>query len=241
MLSTIYHIFLYILSYPHRWRYMLQYLMSLQFQLTNLISLEFCLKQSAVGVYVVQKHAVRLLHCFIALSFSCRSILSPSLEMHGWLLIFFRKWPVYNDIIVMSLRIKIIHWKFCKSCSKQAGWFLRPDCTPSSECPRASIAARSHAASSIRISRRPSCCCSSAIARIAIGANSKIYLLRQFCWNGVEFFYNTQETTDAKNDGPELWNSNSVILIIFLNFQKASRGPFAADLDHYGRGQTRSQ
>jgi len=28
---------------------------------------------------------------------------------------------------------------------------------------------------------------------------------------------------------------------IFWNFQKGVGGPFAADLDHYGRGQTRSE
>jgi len=27
----------------------------------------------------------------------------------------------------------------------------------------------------------------------------------------------------------------------FLNFQKGARGPSAADLDHYGRGQSRSE
>jgi len=68
----------------------------------------------------------------------------------------------------------------------------------SSECPRASIAARRRAAGSIRISRRASCCCSSAIAGIAIAANFKIYLLRQFCSNRVQFFYNTQETRTQK-------------------------------------------
>jgi len=74
---------------------------------------------------------------------------------------------------------------------------------PSSECPRASIAARRRAAGSIKISRRASCYCSSAITGIAIGANFKIYLLRQFCSNRVEFFYNTQETQTQKNVGPE--------------------------------------
>jgi len=69
---------------------------------------------------------------------------------------------------------------------------------PSSECPRASIAGRRRAAGSIRKCRRASCCCSSAIAGIAIGANFKIYLLRQFCSNRVEFFYNTQETQTQK-------------------------------------------
>jgi len=34
-------------------------------------------------------------------------------------------------------------------------------------------------------------------------ANFKMYLLRQFCSNRVQFFYNTQETQTQKNDGPE--------------------------------------
>jgi len=69
---------------------------------------------------------------------------------------------------------------------------------PSSECRRVSIAARRRAAGSIRISRRASCCCSRAIAGIAIGANFQIYLLRQFFSNRVEFFYNTQKTQTQK-------------------------------------------
>ena len=47
--------------------------------------------------------------------------------------------------------------------------------------------------------------------------------------------------TDTKNDGPEFSNSNSVIFKNFFEiFKKASCGPSAADLDHYGRGQARS-
>ena len=57
-------------------------------------------------------------------------------------------------------------------------------------------------------------------------ANFKIYLLRQFCSNRVQFFYNTQET-DAKNDGAEFWNSNSVI---FENFLKSSKRRHAVPL-----------
>jgi len=52
---------------------------------------------------------------------------------------------------------------------------------------------------------------------MVIGADFKMYLLCQFCSNQVKFFYNTQET--QTNDGPEFWNSNSVIFEIF-NFQK---------------------
>jgi len=37
----------------------------------------------------------------------------------------------------------------------------------------------------------------------AIGADFKMYLLRQFCSNRVEFFLQYTGDTDAKNDGPE--------------------------------------
>ena len=76
---------------------------------------------------------------------------------------------------------------------------------------------------------------------MAIGADFKMYLLRQFCSNRV-YFYNTQETQTQNNGGPEFWNWNSVIFENFFEiFKKAPRGPSAADLHHYGRGQTRSE
>jgi len=72
------------------------------------------------------------------------------------------------------------------------------------------------------------------------GANFKIYLLRQFCSNRVLIFYNTQETQSQK------WWTR-ILKFGFCNFweffeifKKASCGPSATDLDHYGRGQTRS-
>ena len=110
-----------------------------------------------------------------------------------------------------------------RQTNRQAGWFLRPYCAPSSErpsseCPWASIGARRRAAGSIRISWRASCCCSSTIAGIAIGENFRINLLRQFCSNRVQFFYNTQETQTQKNYGPEFWNSISVIFENFFKF-----------------------
>jgi len=79
---------------------------------------------------------------------------------------------------------------------------------PSSECPqfrmpRASIAARRRAAGSIAISRQASCCCSSAIARITIAANFKMYLLHQFCSNRVQTFFTIHRIHRRKNDGPE--------------------------------------
>ena len=87
---------------------------------------------------------------------------------------------------------------------------LGPDCppvpsAPSSECPELRSL---HAAGSVRISRRAACCCSSAIAGIAMGANFKMYLLHQFCSNRVQFFYNAQET-DAK-----MMNQNFEIQIL---------------------------
>jgi len=68
-----------------------------------------------------------------------------------------------------------------------------------------------------------SCCCSSAIAGIAIGANFKIYLLCQFCSNRARFFLQYTGDTDAKNDGPEFWNSNSVTFENFFKFSKRHR------------------
>jgi len=54
------------------------------------------------------------------------------------------------------------------------------------------------------------------------GANFKIYLLRQFCSIRVEFF-TIHRRHRRKNDRPELWNSNSVILKNFLKFSKRRR------------------
>jgi len=63
-----------------------------------------------------------------------------------------------------------------------------------------------------------------------------------FLFESSPIFLQYTGDTDAKNDGPEFWNSNSVIFQIFFEiFKKASHSPSAADLDHYGRGQTRSQ
>ena len=84
---------------------------------------------------------------------------------------------------------KPVTYNICKTHIQQAGWFLQPDCAPSSECPRASIAAHRRATSSIRISRRALRCCSSAIAGIAIGENFKTYLLHQSCSNQVQIFF----------------------------------------------------
>ena len=87
-------------------------------------------------------------------------------------------------------------------------------------CRRLLLHAARHAASTAaaRYDRRE--VAEMANAEIAIGANFKIYILRQFCSKSSPIFYNTQETQTQKNDGPEFWNSNSVIFEIFWNFKK---------------------
>ena len=54
---------------------------------------------------------------------------------------------------------------------------------------------------------------------MAIGADFKIYLLRQFCSNRVKFFYNTQETQTQK-----MMDQNFEIQIVIVeNFFKFSK------------------
>ena len=78
-------------------------------------------------------------------------------------------------------------------------------------------------------------------------ANFKMYLLCQFCncSNRVGIFFTIHRRHRRKKRWTRIWKfeiSNSVIFENFFKFsQKASRGPSAADLDHYGRGQTRLQ
>jgi len=102
-----------------------------------LINLKLCLKEYALVVSTSCRNLTvrRSRHCFIALSISCWSMLSHSSETHC-LLIFFRKWHVYSNIVITSLHeeyltdcVKIhhlqltsslmdIHWKFHKICPK---------------------------------------------------------------------------------------------------------------------------
>ena len=106
----------------------------------------------------------------------------------------------------------------------QAGWFLRPDCAPVPNVPalRSPHTAAPPVQSEYPAERRaaaavPHCCSSSANAGFAIGAKFKMYLLRHFCSNWVEFFYNTQETQTQKT-----MDQNSEIRILwFLKFSKS--------------------
>ena len=76
---------------------------------------------------------------------------------------------------------------------------------------------------------------------MAIGAGFTMYLLRQFCSNRVEFFYNTQETQTQKWWTRILKFEFCDFWEFFEIFKKVTHCPSAADLDHYGHGQTRSQ
>jgi len=77
---------------------------------------------------------------------------------------------------------------------------------------------------------------------MAIGANFKMYLFRQFCSNWVEFFLQYTGDTDAKKWWTRLLKFEFCDFWEFFEiFKKVSCGPSAADVDYYGRGQTRSQ
>jgi len=102
-----------------------------------LINLKLCLKEYALVMSISCRNQTvrRSRHCFIALSISCWSKLSHSSETHC-LLIFFRKWHVYINVVITSLYeeyltdcVKIdhlqltsslmdIYWKFRKICPK---------------------------------------------------------------------------------------------------------------------------
>jgi len=76
---------------------------------------------------------------------------------------------------------------------------------------------------------------------MAIGANFKMYLLRQFCSNRVNFF-----TTHRRHRRKQWWTRILKFEFcdfweFFVIFKKASRGPSASDVDHYGCSQTRLQ
>jgi len=105
-----------------------------------------------------------------------------------------------------------------RQTDRQAGWFLRPDCAPRSECPQIRMPAERRAQLRVsnvprsriserapfriyehaqcRVFERTSLQRAHSIGRgcrvhtcaMAIGADFKMYLLRQFCSNRVDFF-----------------------------------------------------
>jgi len=153
-----------------------------------------------------------------------------------------------------------------KNCSthklKQAGWFLRPDFAPSSECPlvRGSVV-RIH-----RMMRMQQFWSAHLCRRLPLHAAMPPVLPLQYCRSTLRsaggcqngklqnvsppsvlfksslIFYNTQETQMQKKWRTRILKFEFCDLWEFFEiFEKASRGPSAADLDHYGRGQTRSE
>jgi len=106
-----------------------------------------------------------------------------------------------------------------KQTDRQAGWFLRPDCTPSSERQQfrslhAGAARRLllHAGATPHFQRAHTIRSEGAAGM----ANFKIYLLRQFCSNRVNFF-----TIHRRHRCKKMMDQNFEIRFLwFLNFQK---------------------
>jgi len=126
----------------------------------------------------------------------------------------------------------------------QAGWFLRPDCAPSSECPqfrmpRASIAARRWFNQNIppSVVLLQQCHCRNRHRGKLQNLSPPSVLFKS---SRISFTIHRRHrcrkrwTRILKFKFCDFWE-------FFEIFKKASRGPSAADLDHYGRGQTRSE
>jgi len=107
------------------------------------------------------------------------------------------------------------------------------------DCGR-NICGSAHLSSTAAARRRQYCCC---MLRSAGGCrNGKLKNVSppSVLFESSRFFYNTQETQTQK-----MMDQNFEIrIVIFENFfeifKKASPDPSVADLDHHGRGQTRS-
>ena len=124
----------------------------------------------------------------------------------------------------------------CNEYNEQAGWFLQPDCALSSECPHFGMpaelqslhagAARRlllHAGAAVRFQRAYTIRSAGGLPEWQI---SKSISSASFVRIQLNFFLQYTGDKDAKNDGPEFSNSNSVIFEFFFEiFKKASRGP----------------
>ena len=140
---------------------------------------------------------------------------------------------------------------------QQAGWFLRPDCAPSSECPQfgsaewcgRNISGSAHLSSTAAARRLPprGQYCRGTL-RSAGGCrngnrwNSHRGKLQNLSTQSVLFesspiFYDTltQKMMDQNFEIKILW------FLRIWNFQDGTCDTSAADLGHYVRGQTRSQ
>ena len=97
-------------------------------------------------------------------------------------------------------------WVYSK---EQAGWFLQPDCTlnserPSSECPRASIAARRLATPPVQSEYLAEHRAAAAVP-LPESPWGKLQNLSppSVLFESSEVFLQYTRDTDAKNDGPE--------------------------------------
>jgi len=98
-----------------------------------------------------------------------------------------------------------------------------------------------HAAAHWRCTPLPASAYHSIGGRLPEWLTSKCISSVSFVRIKSNFFNNTQETQTQTNDGTILKFEFCDFWEFFWHFQKASRGPSAADLDHYGRGKTRSE
>jgi len=130
---------------------------------------------------------------------------------------------------------------------EQAGWSLQPDCAPNSKHPQFGMPwsfdrctpphrrFNQNIAPSVVLLQQCHCRNRHRDKLQNLSPASVLFESSQI------FFYNTQETQAQKK-----WRTR-ILKFEFYDFwefceifKKASSGPSAADLDHYGRGQTRS-
>jgi len=148
-----------------------------------------------------------------------------------------------TDKIVIRAKMNMMHkiWTTNEQTNKEARWFLRPDCDPSSECPQfadlwlesaewcgCNISGSAHLCRQLPLhAATPPVLPLHAMigGRLPEWQTSKCISSVSFVIVRIEseFFLRYTGDTDAKKDGPEFWNSNSVIFENFFNFHKRRR------------------
>jgi len=153
-----------------------------------------------------------------------------------------------QNLVKIARVVPDISWR--TETLRQASWFLRPDCAPSSECPQfADLWSESEEWCGRNISGSAHLC-----RRLPLhGATPPVYcgMLPEWqtskCISSVSFFRIKSNffTTHRRHRRKKRWTR--ILKFEFCDFweffeifKKVSRGPSADDLDHYGRGQTRS-
>jgi len=104
-------------------------------------------------------------------------------------------------MIIKLINCQLVDHNKLKPKIQQTGWFLRPDCSPSSEYPGASIAARHRFNQNIlpSVMLLQQCHCRNRHR----GQTSKSISFVSFVRIESNFFLQYTGDTDAKNDGPE--------------------------------------